>query len=426
MLSIISSSDTRSLDRLLERQASQDPAVRRRVAAILAAVRRDGDAALKRYAKKFDGLEGALEVGAEEMRAEAGGVPADVRRALKAAAANIRRVATRQRPKTVRIRVAPGLVVTERVVPLDRVGCYVPAGRHPLPSSLLMTAIPARAAGVRDVIVACPRPDAVVMAAAIEAGVSRLFCVGGAQAVAALAYGTESIPRVDKIVGPGNRYVAAAKDLVSADCAIDFHAGPSEVVIVTDTLPPAWVAADLLAQAEHDPDARAVLVTTRRRYAVQVAGEVALRVPESGPAVAALLDHGAIVVAKNRAEALAIVNRFAPEHVLCDDMATAAAITNAGTIFVGGTTVPASGDYATGSNHVLPTAGAARFRGGLSTADFVRVIAVQQVQPAALARLAPTVISLARAEGLEAHARSVEARQVTPGLRTPQVRTPRV
>jgi histidinol dehydrogenase len=410
MLSILSSSDSRSLDRLLDRQPSQDPAVRRRVAAIVTAVRTGGDAALRRYARRFDRFDGAFEVGAAEMRAEARRVPADVRRALKAAAANIRRVAVRQRPRTLRIAVAPGLTITERVVPLDRVGCYVPAGRYPLPSSLLMTAIPARAAGVSEVFVACPRPDAVVMAAAIEAGVTRLFRIGGAQAVAALAYGTESVPRVDKIVGPGNRYVAAAKDLVSADCAIDFHAGPSEVVIVTDRLPPAWVAADLLAQAEHDPDARAVLVTTSRRYAERVAREVAVNVPASGPAAAALLEHGAIVVASSRAEAFAIVNRFAPEHVLCDDLSAAGAITTAGTIFVGGFTVPASGDYATGSNHVLPTAGAARFRGGLSTADFVRVIAVQQVQPKALARLAPIVTGLARAEGLEAHARSVEVR----------------
>jgi histidinol dehydrogenase len=410
MLSIISSSDSRSLDRVFDRRPSQDPAVRRTVAVIVAAVRKGGDAALRRYSKRFDGLDGAFEVGSDEMRDQARAVPAEVRRALKAAAVNIRRVAVRQRPKSIRIAVAPGLAVTERVVPLDRVGCYVPAGRYPLPSSLLMTAIPARAAGVREVVVACPRPDAVVMAAALEAGVSRLFRMGGAQAVAALAYGTESVPRVDKIVGPGNRYVAAAKDLVSSDCAIDFHAGPSEVVIVTDRIPAAWVAADLLAQAEHDPDARAVLITTRRRYAEQVAREVALNVPESGPAAAALLEHGAIVVAGSQEEALALVNRFAPEHVLCDDLETARAITSAGTIFVGGTTVPAAGDYATGSNHVLPTAGAARFRGGLSTADFVRVIAIQQMEPRALSRLARVVTSLARAEGLEAHARSVERR----------------
>jgi histidinol dehydrogenase len=410
MLPIIDSSDTRLLEPLFERRPSQDAAVRRRVAAIVAAVRRGGDDALRRIATRLDGLEGPIEVARAEMRAAARTVPTAVRRALAAAAANIRAVAERQRPRHVRVRVAPGLIVTERVTPLDRVGCYVPAGRHPLPSSLLMTVLPAKVAGVAEVIVACPKPDAVVMAAALEAGASRMLRLGGAQAIAAMAYGTATVPRVDKIVGPGNRYVAAAKDLVSADCAIDFHAGPSEIVVLSDRLAPAWVAADLLAQAEHDPDARALLVTTTRRYARQVAREVAARLPANGPAATALFEHGAIVVAADREEAIDIVNRLAPEHALCDDMATARRIDRAGTIFVGGWTAPAAGDYATGSNHVLPTAGAARFRGGLSTADFVRIVSVQEVNRRALARLAPTVIELARAEGLEAHARSIEAR----------------
>jgi histidinol dehydrogenase len=410
MLSIYSSSDSRSLADIIERRPSHDPQVRRRVAAIVSGVRAGGDAALRRYARRLDGLEGPVEVTQKQLEDAYDRVPRAVRRALKAAAVNIRRVSAAQLPKTIRVRVAPGLTVTERVVPLDRVGCYVPAGRYPLPSSLLMTAIPAKVAGVSEVVVACPRPDDVVLAAALEAGVSRVLRIGGAHAVAALAYGTATIPRVDKIVGPGNRYVAAAKDLVSADCAIDFHAGPSEIVVFSDTIPPAFVAADLLAQAEHDPDARAILVTTRRRYAEQVAREVALSIPETGPAAASIFERGGIVVAASRAEALALVNRIAPEHVLCDDAATARAIRCAGTIFVGAGTVPAAGDYATGSNHVLPTAGAARFRGGLSAADFVRVIAIQEMRAPALARLAPTVTALARAEGLEAHARSVEVR----------------
>ncbi|HEY3382874.1 MAG TPA: histidinol dehydrogenase [Vicinamibacterales bacterium] len=413
MLPIIDSSDTRSLAGLFDRRPSGDPAVRRRVAAIVSAVRRGGDAALRRYARRLDGLTGPLEVSPGEMIEAARTVKPAVRRALTAAARNIRIVARAQRPRTTTIRVADGLTVTERVVPLDRVGCYVPAGRYPLPSSLLMTAIPARVAGVREVFAASPRPDPVVMAAALAAGVTRLFRVGGAQAIAAFAYGTKTIPAVDKIVGPGNRYVAAAKDLVSGECAIDFHAGPSEVVVLSDTIPAAWVAADLIAQAEHDPDARAILVTTRRGYAVEVAREVALRLPASGPAATALYVHGAIVVAKDRAEAVALVNRLSPEHVLCADIDASRGITRAGTIFVGGTTVPAAGDYATGSNHVLPTAGAARFRGGLSTADFVRVIAVQQMSVGRLNEIAPTVTTLARAEGLEAHARSIEARMVS-------------
>jgi histidinol dehydrogenase len=410
MLAIIDSSDAASLDLILDRRPARQPAVRRRVASIVADVRRGGDAALRRHARRLDGLSGPLEVTREEMAAASAAVPAAVRRALAAAARNIRLVSRAQLPRTRVIDVAPGLRVTERVVPLDRVGCYVPAGRHPLPSSLLMTAVPAVAAGVGDVLVACPRPDAVVMAAALVAGVTRMFRVGGAQAIAAFAYGTETIPAVDKIVGPGNRYVAAAKDLVAADCAIDFHAGPSEVVVLTATAPAAWVAADLIAQAEHDPDARALLVTTSRRYATAVAREVASQLPETGPAATALFTHGAAIVCRTAAEAVALVDRIAPEHVQCSDPTLAAQITRAGTVFVGDSTVPAAGDYATGSNHVLPTSGAARFRGGLSTADYVRVIAMQEVSPRALARLTPVVTTLARAEGLEAHARSIEIR----------------
>lgn len=410
MLAIIDSSDKRSLGTLLERRPSRDPAVRRRVAAIVSAVRRGGDAAVRRFARQLDGLQGPLEVPREEMIEAARRVPAAARQALARAARHIRLVARAQLPETRRIRVSRGLTVTERVVPLDRVGCYVPGGRYPLPSSLLMSVVPARVAGVPEVIVACPRPDPIVLAAALVAGATRVLRLGGAQAIAALAYGTETIPAVDKIVGPGNRYVSAAKDIVSADCSIDFHAGPSEVVVITTTAPPAWVAADLIAQAEHDPDARALLVTTSRQYAVRVAREVAAQLPETGPAASALYAHGGIIVCAGDDEAVAIVNRIAPEHVLCSEPLVARRITRAGTIFVGDNTVPAAGDYATGSNHVLPTAGAARFRGGLSAADFVRVIAVQELTRRGLAALAPTVTLLARAEGLEAHARSIEAR----------------
>ncbi len=410
MLPIISSSDARSVGRLLDRRPSEDVAARHRAERIIADVRRGGDEALRRYARRFDGLAGPLEVPRAEMLAAGRRVAPAVRHALRLAARHIRRVATAQRPRTKRVQVEAGLVVTERVVPLGRVGCYVPAGRYPLPSSLLMTAIPARVAGVREVIVVCPRPDPVVLAAALEAGVTRLFRVGGAQAIAALAYGTRSVPRVDKIVGPGNRYVSAAKDLVSADCAIDFHAGPSEIVVITDTLDPEWVAADLIAQAEHDPEARAILVTTRRAYARRVAREVALSAHH--PAALALLRHGAIVVAASRHEAVALVNQLAPEHVLCSDRAVATAITCAGTVFTGGYTVPAAGDYVTGSNHVLPTAGAARFRGGLGTADFVRVIAMQEMTARRLRQVGPAAVALARAEGLGGHARSIEVRLV--------------
>jgi histidinol dehydrogenase len=290
------------------------------------------------------------------------------------------------------------------------VGCYVPGGRYPLPSSLLMTAIPAREAGVRDVIVACPRPEPVVLAAALEAGVSRVFQMGGAHAIAAMAYGTRLVPRVDKIVGPGNRFVAAAKALVAADCGIDFYAGPTEILIVSVDGPAAWIAADLIAQAEHDPDARAVLITPSRGLAERVAAEVRRQAPPDGPAREALRRQGGIIVTRTLRQSLALANDSAPEHLVVDNDDMASAVRRAGSVFVGRWSAQAAGDYVIGSNHVLPTAGAARVRGGLSAADFVRQITVQRVTRRGLRRVGPPAVDLARAEGLEAHARSIEIR----------------
>src|SRR3954462_15132429 len=267
MLRIVVATNRRAVRALLAPERVRDRETDKRVAKIVADVRSGGDAALRRYATTLDRLDGPLEIGVDEMRTAARTVDASVRRAIRDAARNIRVVARRQVPRGWRVRVTPGVSVEQRIVPLDRVGCYVPGGRYPLPSSLLMTAIPARAAGVSEVIAVCPRPEPVVMAAAFEAGVSRLFQVGGAHAIAAMAYGTASVPRVDKIVGPGNAYVAAAKALVARDCGIDFFAGPSEIVIVSDTGRADWIAADLVAQAEHDPDARAVLITSSKRLA---------------------------------------------------------------------------------------------------------------------------------------------------------------
>ena len=351
-----------------------------------------------------------MEIGLEEMRASARQVPARIRRALKDATRNVRTVASRQVPKGWRVQVAPGVTVEQRVIALDRVGCYVPGGRYPLPSSLLMTAIPARTAGVREVVVACPRPTAVVLAAALEAGVSRVFHVGGAHAIAALAYGTREVPRVDKIVGPGNRYVAAAKALVASDCGIDFYAGPTEILIVAARGPASWIAADLIAQSEHDPDARAVLITPRRALAERVAREVERQMPDEGPARASLRRHGGIIVTKSLRDAIALANDAAPEHLVVESEEMARGVRCAGSLFVGPWTAQVAGDYAIGSNHVLPTAGAARVRGGLSAADFVRQITVQRTTRAGLRRIAPIAIDLARAEGLEAHARSIEIR----------------
>ena len=409
MLRIISSSDTRALDRLLDRSPRQDAGLERRVAAVIADVRRGGDRALVAYAKRFDGLEGHLEVSREEIDAGARATPARVRRALHAAARHIRAVARTQVPRATRVEVAAGVVVEQRVTPLRRVGCYVPGGRYPLPSSLLMTAVPARVAGVAEVVAVCPRPAPVVLAAAAEAGVTRLFRAGGAHAVAALAYGTATVPKVDKIVGPGSAWVAAAKAQVSADCAIDFHAGPSEIVIVTAKGDPAWLAADLIAQAEHDSDARAILITTGKRLAARVRTEVARQLPADGPARTALERHGAIVLVRTLREAIGLADRIAPEHLVCDEEAVVEGV-RAGATFVGPWSAQASGDYATGSNHVLPTLGAARFRGGLSAADFVRVSSVQRLTRRGIARIAPTAITLAKAEGLAAHGRSIAMR----------------
>jgi histidinol dehydrogenase len=250
MIRIIDSSDRRAVTQLLAATRVRDAATERRVEKIVATVRRDGDRALRHYATELDGLVGPIDVPRAEWEHASRSVPRALRSALRRAATHIRRVARTQLPRPYRTTVTPGVTVEQRVLPLDRVGCYVPGGLYPLPSSLLMTAIPARIAGVKEVVAVSPRPRPVVFAAALEAGVDRFFQIGGAHAIAALAYGTKIVPRVDKIVGPGNRWVSAAKSLVVSDCAIDFYAGPTEIVIVASRGPAEWIAADLLAQAD--------------------------------------------------------------------------------------------------------------------------------------------------------------------------------
>ena len=399
MFRVIKSTDHKAVDALLTVDAARDPKVVRAAARIVGGVRENGDRALIAYARKFDGVRGPIEITPDEILAGAARVPRDVRRALAMAARHLERVSRRQVPRAFTVRPANGVAIEQRVSPIARVGCYVPAGRFPLPSSLLMCAVPARVAGVREVVAVCPKPDDTIMAAAIEAGVTRLFRIGGAHAIAALAYGTDTVPAVSRIVGPGNAYVAAAKAIVSADCPIDFHAGPSEIAILSDQGDPRWIAADLMAQAEHDPHARAILITTSARLASQVAGAITRRI-----------DHGAVIVARTRAEAIDLINRIAPEHAVCDDDETAGEIVSAGTIFAGAWSAQAAGDYVTGSNHVLPTGGAARFRGGLSAADFVKVTSVQRITRDGLRRIGPAAAILADAEGLAAHAASIRIR----------------
>ena len=409
-MKIVASSNRRAVRALVERGRLADPDVAARAAEIVDDVRRRGDRAVRKYARSLDRLQGPIELDADEIRRGAALAPPAVRSAIRSAARHIRRVAARQIPKGWRMTVAAGVVIEQRVTPLERVGCYVPGGRHPLPSSLLMTAIPARAAGVGEVVATCPDPAPAVLAAAVEARVDRLFRLGGAHAVAALAYGTATVPRVDKIVGPGNAYVAAAKARVAPDCAIDFYAGPTEIVVVSEDGNPDWIASDLVAQAEHDPDARAVLLTPSRPLARAVAGAVAAQLEDHPGAAPSIAAHGIAVVTSSLDEAIELANAIAPEHAAADSLAVAHRITRAGTVFAGPYGAQAAGDYATGSNHVLPTDGAARVRGGLSAADFVRVHSVQRLTRAGLRHLAPSAISLANAEGLRAHAASVAIR----------------
>jgi len=396
--------------RELAARASRLDAVEPQVRRIVADVRRNRDHALLKYARKWDGLQPRqpLRVEAAEIRAAWKAASAELRSALEQAAANIRRFCVWQKPSEW-MRENDGVSLGQLVLPLDSVGCYVPGGRYPLPSTLLMTAIPAQVAGVREIRVVSPKPRPETLAAAAMLGVTEFYRVGGAHAVAALAYGTESIPRVDKIVGPGNLYVTAAKKLVAFDCSIDFLAGPTEVVIVADGGEAAFIASDLVAQAEHDPETLPVFISSSRTFAEKVAAWAKQAAKENSIARQSLASNGVALVSSSHAQALEWANQIAPEHITVarEDVSS---VRCAGSVFVGDYSPQAVGDYASGPNHVLPTAGAARYRGGLSVLDFLKLITVQELSPAALRRIAPVVTRLAEAEGLEAHAESVRVR----------------
>ena len=411
-MKIISSTNKRGLLSLFSRNQSEDNTRIRDVQRIVDDVRHHGDSAVRKYARRFDKLRGPIEISSDEIREKAKVTPPAVRKAIKEAARHIRRVSKKQIPQSWRTAVVPGVIIEQRVTPLDRVGCYVPGGRYPLPSSLLMTAIPAKIAGVSEILVACPNPAPAVLAAAMEAKVTRLFKMGGAHAIGAFAYGTRTVPSVDKIVGPGSAYVSAAKAYVAADCPIDFYAGPTEIVVVSQNGRPDWIASDLIAQAEHDPEARAILVTPNRSLATAVRSALTEQLQEHPAAKPSIDAHGIAIVTKTITEAVDLANAISPEHAVTDTRAMANRLVRAGTVFVGPYAAQAAGDYATGSNHVLPTSGVARFRGGLSASDFVRVNSVQQLNQRGLRRLAPSIISLAHAEGLRAHAASVARRVV--------------
>ncbi len=420
----IEDADPAALARLLRASRRDRERALAAVAPIVSDVRRRGDRALAAWTWKLERRRLAvagrrrgepLRYGREQLAAAWRQLPAELRRALRHAARNIDRMAAWQMPRPWRREIEPGVRVGQALRPLALAGCYIPGGRHPLPSTLLMTALPARRAGVPRILAVCPAPSPVILGAAWLAGVEALFAIGGAQAVAALAYGTESVPPVEKIVGPGNLYVTAAKQLVAADCAIDFPAGPTEVLwLAQSDAPAAAVAADLLAQAEHDPQAAAWLLTPSRGLAARVERELerqlaALPEPNRGVAARALARRGAVLITRTLARAAELANRLAPEHITVPS-GWEARVQNAGSIFVGLHAPQAVGDYMSGANHVLPTAGLARSRAGLSVLDFLKIVTVQELSAAGLARLAPDIAVLARAEGLEAHARSVELR----------------
>ncbi len=410
VIRIIKSEDSSAL---FARRAARMEAAEAVVRPILEDVRRRGDRALLEYARKFDGFaQRTVRVSEEDLAAARRRLSPEFRRAVRTAAANIRDFARRQMPRAW-MRQSGGVRVGQVVRPLGTVAAYVPAGRYPLPSTILMTAVPAQVAGVANICVASPKPVDQVWGTAAMLGLTRVFEMGGAQAIAAFAYGTRTVPKADRIVGPGNIYVAAAKKLLAGEVGIDFVAGPTEILIIATESDPRYLAADLLAQAEHDVDATALLLTTSRRLAAAVAKEVERQLatlPTAAVAAQSIARNSAIVLVRSIEEAVEISNRFAPEHLSIPDARLLAGIEHAGSVFVGPYSPEAAGDYASGPNHVLPTSGAARVRGGLAVTDFVKVISVQQLSAAGLARIKPAIVTLARAEGLEAHARSVEVR----------------
>ncbi|MEY2540146.1 MAG: histidinol dehydrogenase [Verrucomicrobiota bacterium] len=411
MIRIIESSEAGELLASRTRAFAKAEAV---VGPILEDVRARGDEALFEYARKFDGFDRATpRVSQSELDAAADKLSPGFREAVEIASRSIRAFAKKQLPAAWSVDLATGLRVGQIVRPLDTICGYIPGGRYPLPSTLMMTVIPAQVAGVPNVCVTTPKPVPEILGAAAILGDVSLFLLGGAHAIAAFAFGTETVPRADRIVGPGNVYVAAAKKLLAGEVGIDFIAGPTEILIIAKDGKPSWIAADMLAQAEHDTDASAILLTTSRQLADEVAAAIEKQLATLttfSVARQSIDRNSAIVLVRSDEEALDLSNRFAPEHVSIYDAHLLPGIRHAGSVFIGPTSPEAAGDYASGPNHVLPTSGAARIRGGLSAADFVKMISTQELSPEALETLAPTITTLARAEGLEAHARSVEVR----------------
>lgn len=400
--------------RLLKRKAARLEEAEGIVRPILEDVRKRGDKALLEYARKFDGLERkSVAVPAAEREAASKRLSKDFRKAVKTASANIRAFAKMQLPQERSEVVAPGIRLGQVVRPLDTVAAYIPSGRYPLPSTLLMTAIPAQVAGVPNICAATPRVVDEIFGTVHLLGLPNLFQMGGAHAIAAFAFGTKTVPRADRIVGPGNIYVAAAKKILAGEVGIDFIAGPTEILLIAEDGDPRLFAADMLAQAEHDTDASAILLTTSRSLAEAVSAEIEKQLetlPTAATARVAIDKNSAILIVDSIDQAVELSNEFAPEHLSIPHRSLLKKIRHAGSVFIGTYSPEAGGDYASGPNHVLPTNGAARQRGGLSAADFVKVISVQELSRDGLRSILPAVSTLARAEGLEAHARSAEVR----------------
>lgn len=405
--------------RLMKLRKRQDREAFHAAGKIVTDVRQRGDSAVDEWVRTLDGVDlkrrgfwvSPKKIGEAKKR-----VTGDFLRAVEHAARNVRRLAEEQMPGSWSLEVEPGVKIAQIIRPIESVGCYIPGGRFALFSTLIMTVVPAQVAGVARIVAVCPKANDELLAAADLLGVKCLARVGGAQAIAALAYGTKRMAPVEKIFGPGNRFVTAAKQIVSADCAIDLPAGPTEAIVLARRGNPRWIAADLLAQAEHAPDAGSYLVTPSTQLAQEVQSEVVAqlrRLPASNPAHRSCHDISAILLAKTWKAAIGFVNRFAPEHLSLPESSPSllGQIRCAGTIFVGPLAAQPFGDYASGSNHVLPTGGWARRRGGLSVLDFVKQINVQTIDRGGYRRLAGVVQAMARAEGLVAHANAVEVRQ---------------
>jgi len=403
---------------LLSRRAQQGAEAYDVASEIVADVRRRGDAALFAWTKRLDEVDLAKSgvwISQKEIRDAERQVSKEFANTIQKAAANVRIVAEKQLPRPWSLETTSGVKIAQIVRPIETIGCYIPGGRFSLVSTLVMTVVPAQVAGVPRTVAVCPKPNPELLTAARAIGIEKIARIGGAQAIAALAYGTRSVPQVDKILGPGNKYVTAAKQIVSSECAIDLPAGPTEAIVFAEKGNPRWIAADLLAQAEHAEDAASFFVTTSRSLAREVQREIHWQLEELPLSIARVSTEtsGAILLANSQDQACAFINRFAPEHLSLPENATKflQKIEAAGTIFLGPWGAQPLGDYATGSNHVLPTGGWARRRGGLSTADFVKCISVQTITRNGFSRLADTVETLAEAEGLLAHRNAVRVRR---------------